>query len=136
MIDINWNPSRKELRIFAALWLLFFGIIAALVYTNTGSVTAAGTIGGISLCLDLLGLCFPRFLFLLYRGWMLITFPIGWVISHVAIAVVYYLVVTPIGLVMRLLGRDALGRTWDQSANSYWQPREEPEDLERYFRQF
>lgn len=136
MIEINWNPDRKELRVFSVLWLLFFCLVAGLIYARTGSGVAAGTIGGAALLADLLGLCFPRFMRLMYVGWMLAVFPIGWVVSHVAIAVVYYLVLTPIGLVMHLSGRDALGRVWDRSAESYWQPHEDPDDPERYFRQF
>ncbi len=136
MIEINWNPSRKELWVFSALWLLFFGVVAGLVYARTGSATAAGTIGGVALLVDLVGLCFPRFLRIVYVGWMLAVFPLGWVISHLAIAVVYYLVLTPMGLALRLWGRDALGRSWDRTADSYWQPHEDPNDPERYFRQF
>ena len=44
MIEINWNPSRKDLRVFALLWLIFFAIVAVWVYLNTRSTLAAVTI--------------------------------------------------------------------------------------------
>ena len=56
--------------------------------------------------------------------------------SQPAMAVSYYLVLTPIGLVMRLLGHDPLNRRWDRTAKSYWTKRTPPENTERYFRQF
>ena len=67
---------------------------------------------------------------------MYAVYPIGWTVSHLALAVVYYLVVTPIGLLMRLFGRDPMRRKFDPSATTYWQPHESPDEPERYFRQF
>ena len=50
---------------------------------------------------------------------MFAVFPIGWVVSHLLLGVVYFLVLTPIGLTLRALGRDPLERRFDQSASSY-----------------
>ena len=136
MIEINWNPSRKELRVFAVLWMLFFCLVAGLIYVKTGSAVLSMAIGLIALIIDLIGLCLPGFLRRVYLVWMVAVFPIGWILSHVAIATVYYGVITPTGLIMRLLGRDALNCAWDPSEDTYWQPRRDPDDAERYFRQF
>ena len=65
-----------------------------------------------------------------------IGYPIGFVISIAIFASVYYLVVTPIGLVFKLIGRDAMNRTFDPSAETYWVPRRPPANMKRYFRQF
>jgi hypothetical protein len=67
---------------------------------------------------------------------MYAAFPIGWVVSHVMLALIYYGVMTPIGLVMRLLGRDPLKRKLDRSADTYWEPREPIANSKRYFQQF
>ena len=64
------------------------------------------------------------------------TFPIGFVVSYVILAVVYYLVLTPIGLVLRLTGYDPMQRRFDRNAKTYWTPREQEESTEQYFRQF
>ena len=59
---------------------------------------------------------------LLYLGWMRVFYPIGWVVSHLLLAIVYYLVLTPIGLVMRLFGGDPMHRGFDRSAKLLVRP--------------
>ena len=54
---------------------------------------------------------------------MYAAYPIGWVVGHVMIGVVFFTVVTPIGLLMRALGRDPLQRKFDASRTSYWEKR-------------
>jgi hypothetical protein len=51
-------------------------------------------------------------------------------------AVTYYVVITPMGLVMRAGGRDLLLRQLDRSAATYWLPHVPPGDSRRYFRQY
>ena len=72
----------------------------------------------------------------LYATWMLAVLPVGWAISHVLLALVYFGVITPIGLGLRLLGRDLLGRRADPNATTYWQERSPRRDPRRYMRQF
>ena len=86
--------------------------------------------------LDLVAYAVPPLRRPLYLGWMYVAFPIGWVISHVVLAIVYYLVFTGTGLVMRLLGRDPLQRRFEPDAQTYWVEHRPGEDLARYFRQF
>jgi hypothetical protein len=57
-------------------------------------------------------------------------------VSHLLLLVVYYLVLTPIGLLMRLIGYDPLQRRFDRSAQSYWTPHDPAADDARYFKQF
>jgi hypothetical protein len=71
-----------------------------------------------------------------YVGWMYAVYPIGWTISHVMMIVMFYGVLTPVGLIMRLLGRDPLERAFDRSASTYWIAHDPGSDPERYFRQF
>jgi hypothetical protein len=72
----------------------------------------------------------------LWVGWMRAAEPMGWVVSHVVLAIVYYGVLTPVGLVMRLAGRDPMQRRFDKRAASYWVERKDHGDPGRYFRQF
>ena len=62
--------------------------------------------------------------------------PIAWVVSHLVLVTIFYLVLTPIGLIMRLFGHDPLNARFDPDAKSYWQRRPEKTDSARYFRQF
>jgi hypothetical protein len=67
---------------------------------------------------------------------MYAAFPIGWLVSHALLAIIYYLVITPIGLVMRGLGKDPIQKRFDPTRKSYWVKREATRDRSRYFRQF
>lgn len=78
----------------------------------------------------------PRFGRRLYVGWMLAALPIGWTLSHLLLALVYYLVVTPIGLVMKLVGYDPMKRAFDRTSETYWVERRPETEASRYFRQF
>ena len=71
-----------------------------------------------------------------YVGWMLAAVPIGWSLSHLVLGAVYYLVLTPIGLIMRLTGYDPMRRRYDRSATTYWIERKTQTDPSRHFRQF
>ena len=72
----------------------------------------------------------------IWVGTMVLTFPIGLVLSHVLVAAAYYLVLTPAALVLRLFRRDPLARAWEPEATSYWVRRAPAPDPSRYFRQF
>ena len=67
---------------------------------------------------------------------MLSVAPIGFVISHILLALVFYVVLTPIGLAMRLFGYDPMTRKLDPQATTYWVPRAGQESAQQYFRQF
>jgi hypothetical protein len=71
----------------------------------------------------------------IYRAWMLAAMPIGWVLSHALLAAVFYGVVLPVGLAMRLAGRDPMTRRLDRAAASYWVGHERVGESKRYFKQ-
>ena len=60
--------------------------------------------------IGLLGLLWPRVIRPVYVGWMVLAFPIGWTVSQAMLAVMFYGLFTPIGLLFRLIGRDPLHR--------------------------
>jgi Saxitoxin biosynthesis operon protein SxtJ len=71
----------------------------------------------------------------LYTAWMLTVLPLGWMLSHLLLAVVYYAVITPIGVGLRLIGRDLLALRADPKAKTYWHERTPSGDDRRYMRQ-
>ena len=76
------------------------------------------------------------FSFAPFVGLSLLAFPIGYVVSFVALALVSSFLITPIGLVFRLLGRDPLYRKPDANCGTYWISRGEAPPAKRYFQQF
>ena len=133
--DVTRKPEPKLLRQFAGLWLVIFGGLAIWRAWSTGVdgwvvaiATAAVVIGG-------LGLAWPGAIRYVYTGWMIAAFPIGWTVSQVVLAVVFYLVLTPIALIMRLAGHDTLALR-RPSAASYWTAKAGPAASEDYLRQY
>lgn len=136
LLDINWTPDRKQLRVFLALLVIFAFVAAGLTYHRTASTAAVAWILAVGLTLAVLGFLIPPVGRGVYTVWMAIAFPIGWTISHLVMAAVYYLLITPMGLAMRLMGRDPMGRKFERDQESYWHVRSEQVDIRRYFRQF
>ncbi len=87
--------------------------------------------------LVLLGAVLPRALKWIYIVWMSLAFVLGFVMAHVILTLMFYLVLTPIGLVARLYGQDFLSLKLNRAAKSYWIPRDpkpkSPADYERQF---
>jgi hypothetical protein len=137
MIELNLNPSRKDLRIFAALQVPFFSLVSFLLSRN-GKIDpdTAWWIIGSSAAAGIVGFVLPAAIRWIYVVWTAAVFPIGWVMSYVLLGGVFYLVVTPIGLIMRICGRDPMQRKFDSQAKTYWQPRTKVKSTDRYFRQF
>ena len=137
LVDINWNPSRKELRVFALLQVVFFAVVSWwLIHHRFGWSSLAVVVASVSTVLAVVGSIWPSCLRMFYVVWMAAVFPIGWTVSHVLMAGIFYLVITPIGWIMRLVGRDPLERKFDPQMSSYWKPRENNRNVDRYFRQY
>ncbi len=136
MIDINWKPGPRELRVFSAVFVLFAGGGGGLVWWRGGPPALSWALWGAGLVVGLLGALAPRAVRPVFVGLSLLAFPIGWVIGNLLMAVVYYLVVTPVGLAFKVLGKDPMRRRPDPEAESYWIARGPAVGPERYFRQF
>jgi hypothetical protein len=136
IVEINWCPSQKELRVFALLEIVLFAVVAWLIASRLGAPIVAAVIFAVALAIGAVGLCAPRLLRPVYVVWMLAVYPLGWLVSHVAMALVFYLVITAIGLIMRACGRDPMQRRFDLRARTYWKPRPKENETDRYFRQF
>ena len=137
IVQINRNPSRRQLNQFGFVWLGFlvlFGVIAFFKFDNPG---VARWLWLAAVVVPVLGWLVPAFMRLVFLGMSYLAWPIGFVVSHVVLAVVYYLVLTPIGLLTRLFRYDSMKRTFDREVTSYWVERSpEAVDPKRYFRQF
>lgn len=190
MIEIKREPSKRDLRTFAVLWLAFFvvlgligrrggdgllapaalagvcwlasfafnrewsrrmqlvgllipGVLAALwalprlgLSGQTAEWAVLGALSGVGLIGALLSLLSLDAARLLYVWWMRASMPIGWTLSHVFLSLAFFGVVTPIGVLMRALGRDPMHRRFDRQATTYWTGHEQASDAKRYFRQF
>jgi len=84
-----------------------------------------------------LGVILPKALKWIYVIWMSVAFVLGFVMAHIILTLFFYLVITPVGLLARVVGKDFLNLKLDRSGGSYWIPRERkakpPADYERQF---
>jgi hypothetical protein len=136
LVAVNWNPSRSFLRQFGcAAGLLVLGWGLAL-YLRRGWSAGEGVLAAAGFALLLGSATCPRALFYPYLGLTLVTAPVGWVVGQVFLAVMFYGVFTPLALVFRLVGRDALGECLDPQAVTYWTARPAARDPRQYLRQF
>jgi hypothetical protein len=137
MISINWHPTQRELRQFAGIWFPAFWLIVGLVIGfRIGWWHVVVPVWIAAAAFGVMGLVRPQLVRPVFVGWMVAAWPVGWALSHLMLAGVYYLLITPLGLVMRLAGRDKLQMKFDSSAATYWTPRPPAPPASRYFRQF
>ena len=137
LIEIDWNPPNKQLQNFGKIALAMTVIISLLLYLLKGvAIQWLLIICAFGFMVFVISLISLKLTKMIYLGMILLTMPIGWVVSFTVLAVFYYLLLTPIGLFFRLTGRDILKRKMDPSAKSYWEPRRQADTIERYFNQF
>lgn len=137
LVAINWHPSCKELRNFAVVALIASAIISLLLYLLKGlAIQWVAIIFAAGLIIFLSSFVFIKITRMIYLSLILVTLPIGYTVSFIFLAAFYFLLLTPLGLIFRLMGRDALGRKFDRTARTYWIARRPPEKLDRYFHQF
>jgi AcrR family transcriptional regulator len=126
--------SNSLLRQFAALWLAFCGGFAYLSYMRERLLVAL-VAAGLALAFGPAGLVRPKLIRPLFVLLTNLTAPIGWLVSRVFLAVLYYGVFTPFALLFRLLGRDVLCRRGRRDVASFWTVRRATADIPSYFRQ-
>ena len=73
----------------------------------------------------------------LQKAWMTLAILMGWVMTRVLMTVLFYLAITPIGLILRLTGKDLLDQKLEPKKQSYWKIRPQtprvPSDYEKQF---
>src|SRR6266498_287688 len=82
--------------------------------------------------LTVLGLLYPRALVLPNRAWMALAEVLSFVSTRVILAFVFFVIVTPIGIIKRLTGWDPLHRR-AAASESYWRPYSERQRNTRHY---
>jgi hypothetical protein len=118
-----------------------FGIILGAALLLLGKLLfLGGNAGGPFLSIGallLLAAAFaPSILRYVYKPWMTLAFAMSWLATRVILTLLYFLIVTPIGLLQRLCGKRPLEFRFKSDETSYWQPRATqpaPPDYEKQF---
>ena len=131
LIDIDWQPSARKVRQFAACLATLVVCIAWL--TGSSYLIWAGLVAGLVVVSSWLA---PALIKPLYVALMLVTLPIGLVVGEAALIAIYVGVFLPIGMLFRWMRRDALQRTIDRSAVSYWEESRDEQPKKSYLRRY
>jgi hypothetical protein len=129
-------PSKRDLNILALLFLVAPGAIGGYLIVwkenQTGWIWLA--VGVLVCSLRLLPAVFVQ----VYRLWIALAIIMGYFVSRIILTAIFCLIITPMALVMRILGKDPMDRAWDRSETSYWKLKHQEEDksLQRYGKQF
>lgn len=125
----------KELRDFG---LLVGGVIAVLgALAFWFGRPAAPYLLSVGAALVMGGIAAPSVLRPLHKVWMSMALVMGFVMTRVILSVLFYVVFTAIGLLMRLFGKKLLDLRYKDGRDSYWHVRDTAEfDREHYKRQF
>ncbi len=116
------DASRRNVRKFGILFGILGALLAAyMIYRGSGHWYWPA---GASLFFFLSGVAAYPVLKPLYIGWMTFAFALGWVNTRLLLGIFFYIILTPIGLILRLTGKDLLDKRIDRKAPSYWKKRD------------
>ena len=91
----------------------------------------------IGIILIVFGTTIPFTLKPIYWVWMIIATILGWVMTRVILSILFYIIVTPIGLIARLLGKQFIELQWNKESSTYWNYRSgDTFEKEKYEKQF
>jgi hypothetical protein len=133
--DIPLKPPAATLRWFATFAALFLDGLAGWQFLAHDGRLLPLVLLVAAMVVALLGWLCPVVLRPVFVGWMVLVFPVGWLVSHLVLAFLFYGIFTPLGLFFRLVGRDILSRRFPSNQESYWVDKPAAEDVRRYFRQ-
>ena len=134
--DVTAPPTDRMLRQFAAIGAIVLAALAVWQLRSSGSLMLVSSYAIAAVLVGGLGVARPRWLAPIFTLWMIAAFPLAWLVSTIVLAAIFFGLLTPLGLVFRLMGRDPLDRTWPGRQDSYWQEKPAADKTERYLRQF
>lgn len=71
-----------------------------------------------------------------YIGLSYALLPVGILVSFLTLALIFYFLLTPMALVLKLCGRDTMARKFEPDKGSYWRRRQVRQDRKQYLRQY
>lgn len=119
----NIKSSTKILRNFGIILAIFLGILGGLSYWKEGA--SYPYCYGASLVVLVMSIISPTALRIIYWPWMVVATIIGWTMTRVVLIILYFVVFTPVSLILRIFGKDLLDQKVESERESYWNRREE-----------
>jgi hypothetical protein len=139
---VNWKPDVAERRKFARSLVIGFPCIALILllagWFKTGALKIEPSliIGGTGLVIGLMLLALPGIARPFYLVWYGLACVTGLVVGNILLAILFYILITGVGLAMRAAGRSSISKKLDKQATTYWKDAKPITDSQRYYRQF
>lgn len=132
---VKWQPDSRELRRFAVAMLIGFSLLGLLSAWRVGGINIGSIVlWGIGVFLATAAFV-PGLGRVAYLAVYLPTSIIGYVVSHVILALMFFFVITPLGIILRLMGKDLLQQR-RQKPKTGWMPVKDVKTGDSYYRQF
>lgn len=131
----NIKSGTKELKNFGLTMAIVLGLIGLFLWWQA----RPSAIYFLATAVLFFGpaLCCPKILWPFQKIWMSLAVILGWLMSRVILIVLFYLVTTPIGLILKISGKDLLDLKIEKNKNSYWVSRKAASKAkESYRKQF
>ena len=114
----NIKSKKSDLRNFGiTLGIILLLISGFLFWKEKESFQIFLAIG---ITLFLTAIVIPVVLKPVYWVWLIFGIILGWFMTRVILSLLFYIIITPIGLTLRLFGKQFLELRWDKSKESYW----------------
>ncbi|MBA3578267.1 MAG: hypothetical protein H0W39_11780 [Sphingomonas sp.] len=113
-------PSNRRFGLFMASVLA----VLAVYLSTTGNSTETTMVAVLAALLSSIALVKPDLLSPLNRAWMALGLALGMIVSPIVLAILFFIVLTPMALLLRILGRDELRLRRSTPRESYWRLRE------------
>ena len=131
----NIKSEKNDLRNFGIIVGIILLIISGFLFWKEKEAFQILLTFGFTL--SILGIAIPFILKPVYWAWMIFATILGWIMTRVILSMLFYIILTPIGLIARLFGKQFLELKWDRSQNSYWNMKTvEPFNKKNYEKQF
>ena len=114
----NIKSEKSDLRKFGITIGVILLIIAGFLFWKEKESFQILLAFGITFCI--FGIVIPFILKPIYWVWMIFSIILGWIMTRVILSLLFYIILTPIGLILRLFGKQFLELRWDKSKKSYW----------------
>jgi len=139
--ETDWNPGTAARRAFGRSLVIGFLLLALMLLLIKRWLSGHWLewplwMAGIGAAVGVICWTVPAVAKPFYVAWYALGCSIGIVVANLVVALIYYLIFTPMGLLLRALGKDPLERRFQPAAKTYWKDVPASTDKARYFQQF
>ncbi len=134
-VRIELNTLRidaRSMRLFAYAMTAVLTVFAGLLFWQNAWVWLPILLAVFACLLVILGTFAPLTLRRIYHHWMAMALTLGWLVSRLLLTLIFCLILTPLGLLLRLAGKRLMDTKRDPGRSTYWRRIETKNESNRY----